>query len=67
MNCRSKSGNAHGYQPGEHNFDRKGLWGDCVVKLAKGQAVAGVTGVTGVTAAAAKACAQAERAAQPHK
>jgi hypothetical protein len=51
-----------GYQPGEHRKDGKGLWADCVSKLAKGEPV---EGVTGVSKESAKACQQAEKSAHP--
>lgn len=51
-----------GYQPGEHSRDGKGLWVDCVEKLAKGQPV---EGVSGVSADSAKACLQAKRVLHP--
>jgi hypothetical protein len=59
----SKNGKTiQGYQPGEHNRDGKGLWIDCVGKLAKAQPV---EGVSGVSAEAAKACLQGKRALHP--
>ena len=51
-----------GYQPGEHSRDGKGLWVDCVDKLAKGQPV---EGVSGVSADSAKACLLGKRALHP--
>ena len=57
----SKTGKSvHGYEPGEHMRDGKGLWVDCVAKLAKGETVAGVTGVSKESATA---CLAAEKAA----
>jgi hypothetical protein len=53
-----------GYQPGEHRKDGKGLWVDCVGKLAKGETV---EGVSGVSKEAAKACRVAEHAAHSKK
>jgi hypothetical protein len=57
----SKNGKTeHGYQPGEHSRDGKGLWVDCVAKLAHGK---DVPGVTGVSKESAQACIGAEKAA----
>ena len=41
-----------GYKPGDHKKTGKGLWADCVHKIAKGETVEGVT----ATADEAKAC-----------
>lgn len=52
-----------GFKPGDHKKTGHGLWMDCVHKLAEGQPVEGVT----VAQADAKTCADAAKAAHPHK
>lgn len=47
-----------GFAPGDHKKGGKGLWADCVHKLAKGETVAGVT----ATQDEAKACQTAAKA-----
>jgi hypothetical protein len=57
---------AKGYLPGEHKKDGKGLWADCVSKVAKGKAVAGVS-ATDINPTAAQGCMAAYKASMPAK
>lgn len=52
-----------GYEPGEHKKNHKGLWVDCVGKIAKGKTVEGVSN----TKEEARACMKAKHHARKHK
>jgi hypothetical protein len=57
---------AAGFQPGDHKKNGKGLWVDCIGKIAKGETVAGVSSTKDEALAceAAKKEKKAERHAQ---
>ncbi|CAN5524959.1 hypothetical protein BH10BDE1_BH10BDE1_14950 [soil metagenome] len=52
-----------GFEPGDHKKTGKGLWVDCVHKVAKGTAIAGVT----ATPAEAKSCQDAAKEVRKEK
>jgi hypothetical protein len=56
-----------GFEPGDHKKNGKGLWMECVHKLAKGETVEGVTGVSKESAQSCADAAKAMRGDKHHK
>ena len=59
----AKQCEAQGFMPGAHKRNGKGLWADCVGKIAKGETIAGVN----ATVDEAKACAAAAKSHKAEK